>query len=82
MRFHSNPRSCLTGGRRCEARHGWSPRLSLRGATPYAPRDFSKLEGGVSYPEIDQATETYFVTNAGPALTENLPDWRIIRLDR
>ena len=62
--------------------HGWSPRLSLRGATPYAPRDFSKLAGGVSYPEIDQATETYFVTNAGPALTENLPDWRIIRLDR
>jgi hypothetical protein len=62
--------------------HGWSPRLSLKGVTPYAPRDFSKLAGGGNYPEIDQATETYFVTNAGPALIENLPNWRIIRLDR
>lgn len=62
--------------------HGWLPRLSLRGTTPYAPRDFSKLAGGGNYPEIDQATETYFVTNAEPALTETLPNWRIIRLDR
>ncbi len=62
--------------------HGWSPRLSLKGVTPYAPRDFSKLAGGGNYPEIGQATETYFVTNAAPALTESLPNWRIIRLDR
>ena len=61
--------------------HGWSPRLQLGTLVPYAPRNFSKLEGGTEYPEIAEAAQKYLITTKlDAAQTAKLRDWRMIQL--
>ncbi len=59
--------------------HGWSGRLSAPGMTPYAPRDFGKLATPGQYPELEEATEVVFVTNADDASTAAFGGWRVVR---
>lgn len=59
--------------------HEWSDRLQTGRITPYAPRDFSRLNGLL--PPAANA-EVYFLTNAESALTESFAGWHVIRLTR
>ena len=59
--------------------HGWSPKLVLGTVGLYAPRDFSKLTDNASYPEIDEASEKWLVTNSEPSQTVSLSGWQITR---
>jgi hypothetical protein len=43
--------------------HGWQPTLALRSITPYAPRDWSKLDTIRNSPEVAEATEVILITN-------------------
>lgn len=60
--------------------HSWSSKLKLGNVSPYAPRNFSKLVSKGNLPEIDEATETYFITNADASQTEKFGGWEIIYL--
>ena len=61
--------------------HGWSPRLQLGTLVPYAPRDFSKLEGGTEYQEMADAAQKYLITTMlDAAQTEKLRGWQLIQL--
>ena len=59
--------------------HGWSKALNLGGLRAYAPRDFTKLSRGGSYPEIEQADRVYLLTNAPEAETAAFGGWTIVR---
>ena len=43
--------------------HGWQPGLALRSITPYAPRDWSKLDTIRNSRESADATEVILITN-------------------
>ena len=58
--------------------HSWASRLSLGKLAPYAPRDFAALEGG-SFPELDEASEVFFITNAPAGETADFGGWTIVR---
>lgn len=60
--------------------HGWSERLHPGKISPYAPRDFSKLLGGVDHAEMDEANERVLITNAAGAELDAFDDWTILRL--
>ena len=59
--------------------HGWAPRLSAGKLSPYAPRDFAALEGGGRFPELDEASEVFFITNAPASDTADFGGWTIVR---
>jgi hypothetical protein len=59
--------------------HGWSQRLHPGKISPYAPRDFSKLLGGASYAEMDEANERILITNAPSGELDAFDDWVIKR---
>ena len=61
--------------------HGWSSRLELGTLLPYAPRSFAKLRGSTRYPEIKEATEIHFITNAPETLVGTHSGWKICRLE-
>jgi len=58
--------------------HTWSSALDLDGIEPYAPRDFSGLENPADYPEIDDASEIIFITNADAGETEVFDGWKVV----
>jgi hypothetical protein len=43
--------------------HGWQPTLALRSITPYAPRDWSKLDAVRGSREVAEATKVILITN-------------------
>ncbi len=57
--------------------HGWDDELRLGSATPYAPRDLSKI---TTYPEAAEADRLILITNADSAATGALADWEVVRL--
>lgn len=59
--------------------HGWRATLRPGRLSPYAPRDFAKLADGTAFPEIAEAAEIHFLTNAPTAETEAFTDWRLTR---
>ena len=61
--------------------HGWQPKLRSGRITPYAPRDFSKLEAAAGGVEFAEADNVVLVTNASASETSGLGDWRIVRID-
>ena len=58
--------------------HDWAQRLDLGQMTPYGPRNFEKLRAG-KYPQIEEATRVYFVTNAPASDLKTFDDWQIVR---
>lgn len=59
--------------------HGWQAELGLGRLAPYAPRDLTRLAAADGFPELAEANEVYFVTNAPDDQLEALPDWTIVR---
>jgi hypothetical protein len=59
--------------------HGYDRRLGAGRLTPYAPRDFSRLENLDNAPELAGAEEYVLVTNAPAGETGGLGGWTIIR---
>ncbi len=59
--------------------HDWGPRIRLGQLTPYAPRNFDKLESGSVFPAIGDATDVYLVTNAPDSELEGLGGWIVVR---
>lgn len=59
--------------------HGYGARLDEGRLTPYAPRDFSRLEELDTAPELAGAEEYILVTNAGSGDTGGLGGWTIVR---
>lgn len=59
--------------------HGYGRRLDAGRLTPYAPRDFSRLDGLESAPELSGAEEYILVTNAPAGETGGLGGWTIVR---
>lgn len=59
--------------------HGYGRRLDAGRLTPYAPRDFSRLENLDNAPELAGAEEYVLVTNASGGETGGLSGWTIIR---
>lgn len=55
--------------------HGWQSTLDLGDIDAFAPRDFSDLNAA-TYPEIDEADEVIFITNAGESETEPF-GWKV-----
>jgi len=62
--------------------HGWSQRLNLPKFSPYAPRNFAKLTGSKNYSEMEDATETYLITNTDDFQVQLPGDWNIVKLSR
>ncbi len=60
--------------------HGWSPRLEMGPVSPFAPRDFAKLDSHGRYQEIEEATEIHFLTNAAVRPIGSFDGWTIHRL--
>ncbi|GBC63935.1 hypothetical protein DENIS_4935 [Desulfonema ishimotonii] len=60
--------------------HSWAPRLTPGRITPYAPRDFSKLENATGYPETEAADEKILLTNATQEHLARMDTWEVIRL--
>lgn len=61
--------------------HGWSPTLQLGTLVPYAPRNFSKLEGATEYPEMAEAAQKYLITTMlDAAQISKFRGWRMIQL--
>ena len=58
--------------------HGWSSTLDLDGVEPYAPRDFSELEKPDVYPEVEDASEIIFITNANASETKGFDGWKVV----
>ena len=59
--------------------HGWASRLRPGQLTPYAPRNFDKLESGSVFPAIGDATDVYLVTNAPDDELEAFGGWTVVR---
>lgn len=59
--------------------HGYGSRLDAGRLTPYAPRDFSRLDSLENTPELADADEYVLVTNASASETGGLSGWTIIR---
>ena len=59
--------------------HGYGRRLDAGRLTPYAPRDFSRLENLDNAPELAGAEEYILVTNAPAAETGTPGGWTVIR---
>lgn len=59
--------------------HEWSERLSPGRTSPYAPRDFKRLDGRRGDALLADADEVYFVTNAADSDVEPFDDWVLIR---
>lgn len=59
--------------------HGYGRRLDAERLTPYAPRDFSKLDALDDAPELAGAEEYILVTNAPAGDTGGLGGWTILR---
>ncbi len=59
--------------------HGWRATLRPGRLTAYAPRDFAKLADGTAFPEIAEAAEIHFLTNAPDDALEPFDHWRLIR---
>jgi len=62
--------------------HGWQARLRASLADPYGPRDFTKLREFASAPEIAEAEQVYFITNAPAAAISSFGGWQVISLTR
>ena len=60
--------------------HGWSPKLELGSVSPFAPRNFSKLENEDRYREFKEATEIHLITGADDASTKRFTGCFIHRL--
>ncbi len=60
--------------------HSWQDQLHLGSITPYAPRNFDRLRDATAYPELEEATEVYFITTAAPSETAEFDGWKIVRL--
>ena len=60
--------------------HGWATECSFRGVTAYAQRDFSKFSRPNAFPEVEEANETYLITNAKESEIKTLSNWKIIHL--
>ncbi len=59
--------------------HGYERRLDAGRLTPYAPRDFSRLDSLDRAPELAGAEEHILVTNAPAGETGGLSGWTIVR---
>lgn len=59
--------------------HGYRGQLDARRLTPYAPRDFSRLENLENTSELAGAEEIILVTNAPASSTVGLSGWTIVR---
>lgn len=59
--------------------HGYGVRLDEGRLTPYAPRDFSKLDTLGAVPDLAGAEEYILVTNAPVGDTGGLGGWTIVR---
>ncbi len=59
--------------------HDWEARPRLGRLQAYAPRNFEKLAEGAAFPEIGEASEIYFLTNAPEAELESLGAWTVLR---
>lgn len=60
--------------------HGWDSALHPGRVTPYAPRDFERLRSlRDSLPELRDADEVWFITNAANPELEPFADWMIVR---
>ena len=59
--------------------HSWEQRLSPGKLAPYAPRDFAALEGGGRFPEVEEASEVFLITNAPAGETADFGGWTIVR---
>lgn len=60
--------------------HGWQPTLALRNITPYAPRDWSKLDTIRESGESAEATQVILITN-DKANMRAPGDWDVQRLN-
>ena len=58
--------------------HGWTEQLNLGKVSPYAPRSFSGLNEA-KYPEIEDASEIYLLTNAETAQLHDFQGWRVLQ---
>ena len=58
--------------------HGWKDRLNFGKVSPYAPRSFSGLNEA-KYPEIEDASEIYLLTNAEAAQLHDFQGWRVLQ---
>ena len=59
--------------------HGWRRALALGPIVPYAPRDLESLSDGAAFPEVDEADEIYFVTNAPESELAAFSGWTLLR---
>lgn len=59
--------------------HGYGRRLDAGRLTPYAPRDFSRLDSLGNAAELAGAEEYILVTNAPAGETGGLSGWTIVR---
>ncbi|MGK5095048.1 hypothetical protein WDW89_23940 [Deltaproteobacteria bacterium TL4] len=59
--------------------HSWASSLRLGKVAPYAPRQWDKLSPQ-RYPEINEATHKYLITNAPPQEITNLKEWTVLRI--
>ena len=59
--------------------HGYERRLDAGRLTPYAPRDFSRLDSFDGIAELAGAEEYILVTNAPAGETAGLSGWAIVR---
>ena len=60
--------------------HGWERGVEIGKVSPYAPRDFSKLEDNARAADFEDADEVIFFTNAPHSEIEEFSGWRIVRL--
>lgn len=60
--------------------HGWQRVFELGRTVPYAPRNLRDLPGRLQLPELDEATETYLITNADQTEMTVKRDWNVLRL--
>ena len=58
--------------------HGWTEQLNLGKVSPYAPRSFSGLNEA-KYPEIEDASEIYLLTNAEASQLHDFQGWRVLQ---
>lgn len=60
--------------------HSWDSVLHPERINPYAPRDFERLRRlRDTLPELREADEVWFITNASGSELEPFADWLVIR---
>ena len=59
--------------------HGWQSRLTLGPFRPYGPRKLDDIDALAQRPEIAEAGEVYFITNAPEAVLAGLSGWEVVR---